>query len=119
LVDLTRAESQISGSPKSGMLIGESAVPASEVTKELIQLISAVNRLGTGSSLREIAHIYQDFISIHPFADGNGRTGRVLLDYCLLKSGFPPLPHVEQTRDTLFKTTEEIESDFRSYYQRN
>jgi Fic family protein len=28
---------------------------------------------------------------IHPFSDGNGRTGRVLLNYWLLKEGYPPL----------------------------
>lgn len=31
------------------------------------------------------------FERIHPFADGNGRTGRMLLNYSLLQHGFAPL----------------------------
>ncbi|UJF16776.1 Fic family protein (plasmid) [Jeotgalibaca sp. MA1X17-3] len=31
------------------------------------------------------------FERIHPFSDGNGRTGRLVLNYSLLQNGFPPL----------------------------
>ena len=31
------------------------------------------------------------FERIHPFSDGNGRTGRMVLNYSLLQQGFPPL----------------------------
>ncbi|MFI3229152.1 MAG: Fic family protein [Bacillota bacterium] len=35
------------------------------------------------------AHI--DFESIHPFADGNGRVGRMLLNFQLIKAGYLPI----------------------------
>jgi len=37
------------------------------------------------------ALFHEKFERIHPFYDGNGRTGRMLLNLILLRSGFPPL----------------------------
>lgn len=34
---------------------------------------------------------HHDFVLIHPFDDGNGRVARLLVNYTLLRSGFPPV----------------------------
>jgi Fic family protein len=36
-----------------------------------------------------LVHLF--FIQIHPFADGNGRTGRLLTNFIALSCGFPPI----------------------------
>ena len=36
------------------------------------------------------ALLHGEFVKIHPFVDGNGRTARLLLNFDLMKSGFPP-----------------------------
>jgi Fic family protein len=36
------------------------------------------------------AELHTRFVEIHPFVDGNGRTGRLLLNLDLMRAGFPP-----------------------------
>jgi len=36
------------------------------------------------------ARLHVDFVGIHPFVDGNGRTSRLLMNLELIKAGFPP-----------------------------
>ena len=37
------------------------------------------------------AVIHNQFENIHPFKDGNGRVGRIVLNNILLKHGLPPI----------------------------
>ena len=38
-----------------------------------------------------VAATHKAFESIHPFVDGNGRTGRALMNFQLVASGYPPI----------------------------
>jgi len=42
---------------------------------------------------------HHKFEKIHPFMDGNGRTGRMLLNFILIKNNYPPLIIHKKTRN--------------------
>ena len=50
--------------------------------------------------LERILDAHIQFERIHPFSDGNGRTGRVIMNYSLLQEGFPPLIIEKETKAT-------------------
>ncbi|MEL1245172.1 Fic family protein [Flavobacterium sp. DGU11] len=43
------------------------------------------------NSILLAAEFHYKFILIHPFDDGNGRTARILMNFILLKFGYPPV----------------------------
>ena len=49
------------------------------------------------------------FETIHPFDDGNGRTGRIILNYLLISAGYPPviLKGDDENRNRYYKALEQ------------
>ncbi|HEX3359196.1 MAG TPA: Fic family protein [Tepidisphaeraceae bacterium] len=58
--------------------------------------------------LARLAMIHYQFEAIHPFADGNGRIGRVLILLMMCQTGLLPLP--------LFNPSASLEADRSKYY---
>lgn len=48
-------------------------------------------KAGALHPVERAARVHADFVGIHPFVDGNGRTSRLLMNLELMKSGFPPV----------------------------
>lgn len=90
-----------------------------KVPRMLNELIDKINRVEAHTPLETIAALQQEFVVIHPFIDGNGRTVRVLLDYMLLRAGLPPMPHdIHVTRSALYRSPAETADIWRIRYSR-
>ncbi|CAF3763130.1 unnamed protein product [Adineta steineri] len=75
--------------------VGSFIPPAAhEVAAYLDDFLIWLNSLEDTRDLHAIelaALAHYKFVYIHPFIDGNGRTGRLLMNLILMRSGFPPV----------------------------
>lgn len=59
-----------------------------------------------GKELNQIemaAWTHAEFVKIHPFPDGNGRTSRLIMNYQLMSEGFPAISVAKEDRLEYFK----------------
>ncbi len=57
------------------------------------------------------AYTHTEFVRIHPFEDGNGRTARLIMNYQLMISDFLPISIRKEDRLHYFETLEQYASD--------
>lgn len=62
---------------------------------------------GKPDSVRLSAIVHLEFENIHPFIDGNGRVGRIILNYLLMTAGYPPIVIKINERKKYFEALEE------------
>jgi Fic family protein len=68
--------------------------------------------------LIKLAISHYQFEAIHPFRDGNGRTGRLILNKILIQNGYPPLIVYNENKEKYFNAIKQArEGRRKKYYQ--
>lgn len=88
-----------------------------EVKKLMNQLINFVDKTKL-NAVELAARAHYRFESIHPFGDGNGRIGRLIMNHMLWHTGYPMLIIEYKKRKSYYKAFKKGEEGFVSYFLR-
>jgi Fic family protein len=77
---------------KEFVRVGSHIAPApQEILERLENMLAEYHANNHESIIKRIAKLHLSFEYTHPFCDGNGRIGRVLNNYLLIREGFVPI----------------------------
>lgn len=72
--------------------VGNYIAPSSQEVKEMLKdALVEYNSSSHENIIKRIAKLHLNFEHIHPFVDGNGRIGRAINNYLLVREGFVPI----------------------------
>ena len=77
-----------------------------DVSEEMAELLKELEDVPPEQTLTAAAYFHAKFENIHPFADGNGRTGRILMNYFLVCRNHPPIVIYEEDRKQYYDALE-------------
>lgn len=73
-----------------------------DVAEEMNELLAELTDVPAEKALTIAAYFHAKFENIHPFADGNGRTGRLAMNYILVLNSHPPIIIHEEDRKAYY-----------------
>jgi len=82
-----------------------------ELTSLLEEVYDADNTFEPVKLLKMASYFHAWFETIHPFADGNGRVGRTLMNYMLMSGGHPPLIVYDEDKHDYYAALEMFRSE--------
>ncbi len=104
--------------PVQVYLLGSSYIPPppEQVPQLMWEFLRKLNLNPEGHEPIKLAALtHLDFESIHPFVDGNGRVGRLLANWVLMKNGYPPIVIAKRERVRYFRMLEEAQTKLVAY----
>lgn len=88
----------------------EVGAAACDVAEEMAELLEELQDVPDENALIAAAYFHAKFENIHPFSDGNGRTGRLLMNYFLLCHNHPPIVIHEEDRKAYYAALDSFDS---------
>lgn len=82
-----------------------------DVQAEMSELLEDISDVDNANALVAAAYFHAKFENIHPFSDGNGRTGRLLMNYFLLLHDHPPIIIHEEDRKAYYEALEQYDEE--------
>lgn len=82
---------------------------AARVGTEIAEVLEEVDQPEGKDILKAAAYFHARFEFIHPFAVGNGRVGRTLLNYYLMTHGHPPLIVFDEDKRLYFECLQQYD----------
>ncbi len=82
-----------------------------DVQEELSELLAELIDISERNALTAAAYFHAKFENIHLFADGNGRTGRLAMNYFLVIHNHPPITIHEEDRKDYYAALEAWDSE--------
>jgi Fic family protein len=98
--------------------VGSYVAPDWHKVETLIKQLTVFVNESSLNSVEVAARAHYMFEKIHPFGDGNGRIGRLLMNHVLWKNGYPMLIIEYAKRKSYYKALERTEEGFVSYFIR-
>ena len=90
--------------------VGTHIAPAPEHIEMMMEaLLLEYSSRHTEHVIEKVAKFHLEFEHIHPFCDGNGRIGRVLMNYQLMQLGFPSIIIRDKEKLLYYKSFGEYE----------
>lgn len=84
----------------------EIGAPPEDVAEKMGELMEELEHVSSEHILTAASYFHAKFENIHPFADGNGRTGRLAMNYLLVLQGHPPIIIHEEDRKDYYAALE-------------